>query len=81
MTELVHYSEDINLWQVATGCANTRGGSGSAGLDANLPWRILTGRKQATKYEHCIDVISVNEDVIHKFGIVISSDAKMIYPD
>ncbi len=81
--ELVLYSEDINLWQVCTSCANTWGGSGDirGAADLTLPWKNLTGRKADTRYESCIDVMSVNEDICYKFGVGAATDAVMIYPE
>ena len=48
-SELVHYSEDIDLWQVATGCENSWGGWGGPAGDKTLPWVLMKDRTEGTE--------------------------------
>ena len=75
--ELVHYSKDIDLWQVATGCENAWGGCGEPGEDKNLPWMLMTDRTEGTERETCIDVFSVNRSIAYKFNVGPGKDAIM----
>lgn len=77
--ELVHYSEDIDLWQVATGCTNAWGGCGGPGENKELPWILMKDRTVGTENETCIDVFSANEDLCRKYNIGPGEDAEMPY--
>ena len=78
--ELVHYSEDIDLWQVATGCENAWGGWGGPGCgNKELHWVQMKDRTEGTERETCIDVFSVNENLCHKFNVGPGEDAEMPY--
>ncbi len=77
--ELVHYSEDINLWQVATGCENAWGGWGGAADNKELPWVQMKERTEGTERETCIDVFSVNANVCRKYNVGPGEDAEMLY--
>lgn len=78
--ELVHYSEDIDLWQVATGCTNAWGGwGGPGGGNKELHWVQMKERTEGTERETCIDVFSVNENLCHKFNVGPGEDAIMLY--
>lgn len=77
--ELVHYSEDINLRQVATGCENAWGGIGVAAGDKDLPWVFMENRTENTERETCIDVFSANKNVCYKFNVGSGEDAVMQY--
>lgn len=80
-SELVHYSEDIDLWQVATGCENAWGGwGGPAGLK-ELPWVLMKDRTEGTENETCIDVFSVNSRLCRKFNVGPGEDAEMKYTE
>ena len=78
-SEAILYSEDINLWQVATGCENMRGGEGEGGSDASVKWKILNNRREGDETETCIDIISAGTEVCHKFNIGPGDDAEMPY--
>ncbi len=75
--ELVHYSPDIDLWQVATGCENAWGGCGDAAGDKSLPWVYMTDRTEGTERETCFDVFSVHREVGYKFNVGPGQDAVM----
>ena len=75
--ELVHYSSDIDLWQVATGCENAWGGCGEPGADKELPWVRMTDRTEGTERETCMDVFSVNRSIAYKFNVGPGKDAIM----
>ena len=75
--ELVHYSADIDLWQVATGCENAWGGWGGPGDDKALPWVLMKDRTEGTERETCIDVFSVGETVARKYNVGPGEDAEM----
>ena len=78
--ELVHYSEDIDLWQVATGCENAWGGwGGPGGGNKELHWVPMKDRTEGTERETCIDVFSVNKDACYKFNVGPGEDAIMQY--
>lgn len=77
--ELVHYSDDIDLWQVATGCENAWGGCGCPAGDKSLPWILMKDRTENTERETCIDVFCANEKVCYKFNVGPGEDAEMIY--
>lgn len=77
--ELVHYSEDIDLWQVATGCENAWGGWGVSAENKELPWVLMKDRTEGTENETCIDVFSANENVCYKFNVGPGEDAEMSY--
>ena len=78
-SEAILYSEDINLWQVATGCENMRGGEGEGGSDPSVKWKILNNRREGDETETCIDIISAGTKVCHKFNIGPGDDAEMPY--
>ena len=78
-SELVHYSEDIDLWQIATGCENAWGGCGGPAGNKELPWVYMTDRQEGTEKETCIDVFSANCKVCYKFNIGPGEDAEMLY--
>ena len=75
--ELVHYSEDIDLWQVATGTENAWGGWGGAAGNKDLPWVQMKDRTEGTENETCIDVFSVNREIGYKFNIGPGEDKIM----
>lgn len=75
--ELVHYSADIDLWQVATGCENAWGGGGAAAGDKSLPWVYMTDRTEGTERETCFDVFSVRREIGYKFNVGPGRDAVM----
>lgn len=75
--ELVHYSEDIDLWQVATGCENAWGGWGGPAGNKDLPWVQMKERTEGTERETCIDVFSANREICYKFNVGPGKDAKM----
>ena len=77
--ELVHYSEDIDLWQIATGTENAWGGFGGAAGNKDLPWVQMKDRTEGTENETCIDVFSANRDVCYKFNVGPGKDAEMKY--
>ncbi len=77
--ELVHYSEDIDLWQVATGCENAWGGWGGPAANKELPWVQMKERTEGTERETCIDVFSVNRSVCRKYNLGPGEDAVMPY--
>lgn len=77
--ELVHYSEDIDLWQVATGCENAWGGWGGPAANKELPWVQMKERTEGTERETCIDVFSVNSSVCRKYNVGPGEDAEMKY--
>lgn len=77
--ELIHYSKDIDLWQVSTGCENAWGGAGSGADDKSLPWKIMYERTEGTENETCIDIFSVNNSICRKFNIGPGDDAVMTY--
>ena len=78
-SELVHYSEDIDLWQVATGTENAWGGEGGPADDKELPWVYMRDRQEGTERETCIDVFSVNPKICYKFNVGPGEDAEMTY--
>ncbi|MBE6727845.1 MAG: hypothetical protein E7562_04265 [Ruminococcaceae bacterium] len=78
-SELVHYSEDINLWQVATGCENAWGGWGGPAGIKDLPWVLMKDRTEGTENETCMDVFSLNERVGYKYNVGPGMDAVMKY--
>ena len=77
--ELVHYSEDIDLWQVATGCENAWGGWGVGAGNKELPWVLMKDRTEDTENETCIDVFTVSRDVCYKYNVGPGEDAEMLY--
>lgn len=78
--ELVHYSEDIDLWQIATGCENAWGGWGSAGGgNKEYHWVQMKDRTEGTERETCFDVFSANEKVCYKFNVGPGEDKEMPY--
>ena len=77
--ELVHYSEDIDLWQVATGCENAWGGWGVPAANKELPWVQMKERTEGTERETCIDVFSVNRNICYKYNVGPGEDAVMTY--
>ena len=77
--ELVHYSDDIDLWQVATGCENAWGGWGGPAGNKELHWVQMKDRTEGTENETCIDIFSVNENICYKFNVGPGEDAVMIY--
>ena len=77
--ELVHYSEDIDLWQIATGTENAWGGWGGAAGNKELPWVYMKDRTEGTENETCIDVFSANRKICYKFNIGPGQDAEMPY--
>ena len=78
-SELVHYGEDIDLWQVATGCENAWGGWGGPAGNKELPWVLMKDRTEGTERETCIDVFSLNEKVCCKYNVGPGEDAVMKY--
>lgn len=78
--ELVHYSDDIDLWQVATGCENAWGGwGGPGGGNKELHWVQMKDRTEGTERETCIDVFSANRKICYKFNVGPGEDAEMTY--
>ena len=78
--ELVHYSDDIDLWQVATGCENAWGGwGGPGGGNKELHWVQMKDRIEGTERETCFDVFSVNKNMCYKFNVGPGEDAEMPY--
>lgn len=77
--ELVHYSEDINLWQVSTGCENSWGGWGDSADNKELPWVQMKERTEGTERETCIDVFSANANICRKYNVGPGEDAEMPY--
>lgn len=77
--ELVHYSKDIDLWQVATGCENAWGGWGGPAGNKELPWVQMKDRAEGTETETCIDVFSAKEECCYKFNVGPGKDAEMPY--
>lgn len=77
--ELVHYSEDIDLWQVATGCENAWGGWGVGAGNKELPWVLMKDRTEDTENETCIDVFTASRDVCYKYNVGPGEDAEMLY--
>ena len=78
-SELVHFSEDIDLWQIATGCENAWGGWGGPAGNKELPWVQMKDRTEGTENETCIDVFSANRNTCYKFNIGPGQDAVMPY--
>lgn len=77
--ELVHYSEDIDLWQIATGTENAWGGSGGHAGNKDLPWVQMKDRTEGTENETCIDVFSANREICYKYNVGPGKDAEMKY--
>ena len=76
--ELVHYSDDLDLWQVATGCENAWGGWGSAGYgNKGYHWVQMKDRTEGTENETCFDVFSVNRGIAYKFNVGPGEDKIM----
>lgn len=78
--ELVHYSEDIDLWQIATGCENAWGGwGGPSGGGKAYRWVQMKDRTEGTENETCFDVFSANRKVCRKFNVGPGEDRIMPY--
>ncbi len=78
--ELVHYSDDIDLWQIATGCENAWGGfGGPGGGNKELHWVQMKDRTEGTERETCFDVFCANRKVCYKFNVGPGEDAVMNY--
>lgn len=75
--ELCHYSEDMDLWQVATGCENAFGGWGCAAGNKELPWVFMEDRTENTENETCFDTFSVNSEVCRKYNVGPGKDREM----
>lgn len=76
--ELVHYSDDLDLWQVATGCENAWGGWGGAGYgNKGYHWVQMKDRTEGTENETCFDVFSVNRKIAYKFNVGPGEDKIM----
>ena len=76
--ELVHYSDDLDLWQVATGCENAWGGWGGPGCgNKGYHWVKMKDRTEGTENETCFDVFSVNRKIAYKFNVGPGEDKIM----
>lgn len=86
--ELSLYGEDINIWQICSASANV---SQSTMVDEesflknnsignkSLPWNFYP-RAIGTKGEAAFDVMSVNENSVHKQAVGNGATARYIYP-
>ena len=76
--ELVHFSDDLDLWQVATGCENAWGGWGGPGCgNKGYHWVQMKDRTEGTENETCFDVFSVNRKIAYKFNVGPGEDKIM----
>lgn len=85
-TELVTYSEDIDLWQISTATPNLNQYSMNAYKDGfassninnkELDWRYYR-RAYDTVSEFCFDAMSVNRDVLYKYPFGAGGQYRMV---
>lgn len=90
--ELMHYDEDIDLWQISTASANitayTNGGNITQSNSEILAGSIINSKSYAWSWyyrakgspsEYCFDIISADENKVTKFAFGCGSDKTMYY--
>lgn len=91
-TELVHYDEDIDLWQISTACANlgsyTNNGNITQSNSELAASSVMNTKSYAWTWhyralgspsENCFDVVSADENKVVKFAFGGSGADKTVY--